>query len=43
MTSADDTLVVANKQRKTVMAAFSCSRAVDTEIIDLTAFLKITE
>lgn len=43
MASADDTLVMANKQRKTVMAALSCSRAVDTEIIDLTAFLKITE
>ena len=25
------------------MAALSCSRTVDTEIIDLTAFLKITE
>ena len=43
MASADDTLVMANKQRKTVMAALSCSSAVDTEIIDLTTFLKITE
>ncbi|RHV51036.1 hypothetical protein DXB46_04065 [Lachnospiraceae bacterium OM04-12BH] len=43
MASADDSLVMANKQSKTVMAALSCSRAVDTEIIDLTAFLKITE